>query len=184
MTDEYAKQLAADVLDTAREWCRRTGLGDSTEYRVVWMTDGTVEIQDDYLNKLHGPYKVTVIVEPTAVWREITWYDLALITPENPRPEDERPLISLQGVEAVVLSAVAQRWHVKPGTGDAKWNPPVPQEHDVVMVKLQTAGREPASYKMPPDGKVMLLAKGDISAQVVAANHLKEAFPGTEVIES
>jgi hypothetical protein len=135
------------------------------------MDDGTVELHDEYRAMVAGPYRVTVIVEPAESWQQVTWRDVAERTPENVGPRDIRPLVSLGGVEAVVLSAAVQRWHVKPGTGDAKWNPPVAQEHDVVAVRLQVAGQEPKTYTMPPTGPVMLLSDSPTGPALAAMVH-------------
>jgi hypothetical protein len=162
----YAEYLADAINDVIRGgWLDRMELEsdyDVPDVYVRWQDDGTAILEDRNLNR-YGHFRVTVLVEPVESWRQVTWYDVALCT-----PEDARPLVSLGGVEAVVLSAVAQRWHVRPGTGDAKWNPPIPEENDVVMVKLQVGSQEPRMYTMPPSGPVMMLVGSPVGPAVSA----------------
>jgi hypothetical protein len=168
MMAEQTEHFTTEALDVLHEWMRRVAVPtdhppELEDQRVVWTTPGVFHLEDQWGTRQGGDYRVTVLVEPAESWRQVTWYDVALCT-----PEDARPLISLGGVEAVVLSAVAQRWHVRPGTGDSKWNPPIPEEHDVVMVKLQVAGKEPRMYTMPPSGPVMMLVGSPVGPAVSA----------------
>jgi hypothetical protein len=173
---DYAEYLADAINGTIRGgWLDRMALesdyDEPEDVRVRWQTDGTTILEGSRSLNNYGHYRVTVIVEPAESWQQVTWRDVAERTPENVGPRDIRPLVSLGGVEAVVLSAAVQRWHVKPGTGDAKWNPPVAQEHDVVAVRLQVAGQEPKTYTMPPTGPVMLLSDSPTGPALAALVH-------------
>lgn len=151
--------------DSARVWLRGI-LVPEGEADVLWDKDGTVSVRDIAFEN-HGPYRVTVIVEPAGGWRQRTWADVR----ENDR-------VSLGGVEAVVLSAHIQRWHVDPRSD--KYNPR-PLEHDIVMVRLQVVGQEPRVYSMPPSGPIMILEGQNPIGPAVAA--IAREFGAIEVIK-
>jgi hypothetical protein len=165
------EHFAAEALDTLQEWMRRVAV--PTDYppeledcRVIWTTSGVFHLEDQWGTRRSEDFRVTVLVEPAESWTQVTWTDVAQRTPENPGPRDERPLVSLAGVEAVVLSAVLQRWHVDPRSPDRY---PRALEHDVVRVRLQVDGQtEEKFYSMPPTGPVMLLT-GSPTGPAIAA---------------
>lgn len=176
---DYAKYLAEAINGTIRAgWLDR--MSTESDYdtpediRVRWQTDESVILEGSRSLTQYGHFRVTVLVEPAESWRQVTWRDVA----EESKRRQYVP-VRLGDVEAAVISATVGRWHVKPGTGDARWNPPVPQEHEVVEVKLKRANGDPGKlYRFPPSGPVFMLVGSPIGPAV--ANLVREFDLGVE----
>lgn len=182
MTDprKMIETLQADALDTLLEWFRRTGTTeapDSLEARVNWLNEPhTFRVEDAYGHQLPGTadkYRVTVLVEPVDYFVPVNWGTVAA---EYARGRAMFP-VRLNGVEALVVSAVVQRWHVAQGTGTSWSNPPIPEENDVVRVVLMRDASEQRKYDMPPDGPVQM----QLDPQGPAVAALLATFHGQEV---
>jgi hypothetical protein len=163
--EEVAGWLRADAMDCLYEWLRRTGPEGEDLYRVKPQDDGTFSVQDRWGVELHR-FRITVLVEPPVRWDLMTWEALATW----PEPWDGPIHIRLKGVEADLLSAVVEGWHVDPRSSEYR---PVALEHDVVAVRIRV-GQEEKVYRMPPSGQVEVRS-GSLGEAVAAILH---AFPG------
>lgn len=143
--EEVAGWLRADAMDCLYEWLRRTGPEGEELYRVKPQDDGSFSVQDPYGVELHR-FRITVLVEPPVRWDPMTWEALATW----PEPWTEPLRIRLKGVEADLLSAVVEGWHVDPRSSEYR---PIALEHDVVVVRIRV-GTEEKVYRMPPSGQV------------------------------
>jgi hypothetical protein len=157
--DPIAQELQVGIRDCAKEWLRSMKVPDTTYAQediladVRWLDDGTVRLENRYGGTtVDAHYRVSVIVEPVDNWMPGTWRGVAEIMKHSGA---EEVWVRLGGVEATVVSAVVLEWNVKPGTGTAKWNPPVHEPYAVVNVRL--AGRE-QPFTFPPDGEVEILS--------------------------
>jgi hypothetical protein len=170
MTDTWETMLARDARETMNEWFRKTGTPEDptgTSTRVNWLTPDTFRLEDEYGTPLEGSadrYVVTVIVEPAERWRQATWGEVAEEWDRRERANAGAYVrVRLGETEAMVTSAVVQRWHVDPRSPDRY---PRPLEHDVVAVHL--AERGDTLFKYPPHGVVMMCV-GEPTGPAVAA---------------
>ena len=164
--EEVAGWLRADAVDCLYEWLRRTGPDAEATHRVRPQDDGTFSVEDEYGVELHR-YRITVLVEPPERWDPMTWEALATW----PEPWTDSLRIRLKGVEADLLSAVVEGWHVDPRSSEYR---PIRLEHDVVAVRIRIGEAEEKTYRMPPSGQVEVRS-GSLGEAVAALLH---AFPG------
>lgn len=170
--EEVQGWLVGDAMDCLYQWMRLTGPPEdaasahhSDSYRVRPQDDGSFSVQDRWGVELHR-FRVTVLVEPADRWDTMTWEALATW----PEPWDGPVRVRLNGVEASLLSAIVEGWHVDPRSSEYR---PVPLEHQVVAVKL-IVGQEEKVYRMPPSGQVEVHS-GAIGPAVANLLHV---FPG------
>jgi hypothetical protein len=160
--------LVADAIDCLQEWMKRTGHAEDAmgSCRVRWTADGNAEVETPDGDLF--VYRLTVLVEPAERWDLMSWEDLATW----PEPWAGPLRVRLNGVEATLVSAVLQDWHVDPRSSEYR---PIPLDHNVVAVKLIVGDAEEKMYRMPPSGQVEVHS-GSLGEAVAAILH---AFPGT-----
>lgn len=174
--EEVTGWLRADAVDCLYEWLRRTGPTDTVDgnppsFRVRPQDDGTFAVEDGYGVELHR-FRITVLVEPPVRWDSMTWESLA--TFPIPIEPDSAIRVRLAGVEADLLSAVVEGWHVDPRSSEYR---PIRLEHRAVAVKIRV-GTEEKMYRMPPTGKVEVRS-GSLGEAVAA---ILGQFPGAQPI--
>lgn len=163
------------LIEAARAWARAAGeVGPEGTALAAWVA----ELEDRYEREARG--EVTVGWEPRR-WRELVAGDR----------------IEMGGVEAVIVSAQTQGWHVSPdkyvyhpGIGNDEDENPCracggkcretrgrkyePLEHSITAVRLEGYER---LYQMPPEGEVETL-RGPAGQAVDEVNGHRSRVPG------
>jgi hypothetical protein len=166
---EQTEHFNTEALDVLQEWMRQIAVPtdhppELEDQRVVWTAPGVFHLEDQWGTSTSKDYVVTVIVEPAERWRQATWREVAEEWDRRERANAGAYVrVRLGETEAMVTSAVVQRWHVDPRSPDRY---PRPLEHDVVAVHL--AERGDTLFKYPPHGVVMMCV-GEPTGPAVAA---------------
>lgn len=136
---DLLRSLVDAPLDAAQEWAKRWDT-DSGQVKLVWLTDGTVQIEQDYQPIMRIRYEVTATIVPLQYADRtvpLTWGQVPagweVLAPNGQWYAVERTWRTAGGTQAVIM--LGKTWQRDPA-GPVTARPGVPDATDVAIAAL------------------------------------------------